>query len=64
MLGENIKKFRAKKGWSQQVLADHSVLSREYILRIEKGQKYVSLRKIFLIADALGVKVSELFDFD
>lgn len=64
LLGENIKKFRTQKGWSQQVLADHVILSREHILQVEKGKEYLSLRKVFLIADALGVKVSDLFDFD
>ncbi|MDR1327166.1 MAG: helix-turn-helix domain-containing protein [Heliobacteriaceae bacterium] len=64
LLGENIRKFRNQKGWSQQVLADYLVLTREHISRVENGQEYLSLRKVFLLADTLGVKVSELFNFD
>ena len=45
LLGQNIKKYRNKIAMSQEVLAGFVGLSREYILRIEKGQKYVSLKK-------------------
>lgn len=64
LLGKNIKKYREAKGFSQESLAEKVDLSREYITRIENGQKFVSLRKIFLIVDVLGVNVKDLFDFD
>ena len=48
---------------SQEVLAGFVGLSREYILRIEKGQKYVSLKKIFEIADVLKVDIKDLMNF-
>ena len=63
-MGENIKKYRLKKGLSQQVLADRSILSYEYICRVEKGQKFISLRSLFRIADALEIKMSDLINFD
>lgn len=62
-LGKNIKKYRLKNNYSQEFLAEQCDLSREYISRIESGQKYVSLKKIFLIADVLKVSVNTLFDF-
>ncbi len=62
-LGKNIKKYRLKNNFSQEFLAEQCDLSREYISRIESGQKYVSLKKIFLIADTLKVTVNTLFDF-
>ena len=64
LLGQNIKKYRNKIGMSQEVLAGFVGLSREYILRIEKGQKYVSLKKIFEIADILKVNIKDLMDFE
>lgn len=63
-LGKNIKKFREIKGYSQEILAEKVNLSREYITRIENGQKFVSLKKLFLIADALEVKFFNLTNFD
>ena len=63
-LGQNIKKYREAKNLSQEVLAEKVDLSREYITRIENGQKFVSLRKAFLLADVLEVKVKDLFDFE
>ena len=45
LLGENIKKYRLAKNFSQELLAEKVDLSREYIVRIEKGQKYISLKK-------------------
>ena len=63
-LGKNIKKYRLKNNFSQEFLAEQCDLSREYISRIESGQKYVSLKKMFLMADTLHVPVKDLFDFD
>lgn len=64
LLGKNIRKYREAKNFSQEFLAEKVDLSREYITRIENGQKFVSLRKLFLLADVLGVKFSDLTNFD
>lgn len=64
ILGQNIKKYREQQKWSQEYLAEKLDFSREYISRIEGGQRYVSLRKLFLLADLLEVKVSDLMNFD
>lgn len=63
-LGQNIAKYRKAKGLSQELLAEKVELSREYITRVENGQKNISLKKLFLIADILNVKFSALTDFD
>lgn len=63
-LGKNICKYREAKKFSQDFLAEKVDLSREYVTRVENGQKYVSLRKLFAIADALDVKFSDLANFD
>lgn len=63
-LGKNIKKYREIKQLSQEKLAEKVDLSREYITRVEGGQKFLSLRKVFLVADILEVKIKDLFDFD
>lgn len=63
-LGLNIKKYREKKGLTQINVAVKLGLSYEYISRVERGQKYMSLRKLFEMADLLGVKFSDLMNFD
>ena len=62
-LGLNIKKYREAKKISQEVLAEKLNLSKEYICRVEKGQKYMSLRKLFELADVLEIGFNQLADF-
>lgn len=38
-------------------------MSREYITRVERGQKNISLKKLFAIADALEVDFCNLTNF-
>ncbi len=64
LLGQNIKKYRELKGYSQNLLAEKVDLSREYVADVERGHKRISLKKLFAIADALNIKCSELVDFD
>ena len=63
-LGSNIKKYRQEKGLTQLNLAMQLELSHEYICRVEKGQKFMSLKKLFELADILDVSVKKLFDFE
>lgn len=64
LLGKNIKKYREQKKLSQEQLANAVDLSREYITRVETGVKRISMKKLFAIVDVLGIKCSDLFDFD
>ncbi len=64
LLGQNIKKYRESKGLKQIDLAVALDFSEEYICRIERGQKFISLRKLFELANELDVKISDLMNFD
>lgn len=64
LLGQNIKKYRETMGLTQNELAEHVNLSREYIADIERGLKNISLRKLYMIADILKIKCSDLINFD
>lgn len=64
LLGKNIKKYREQRGLSQNQLAELVELSREHIGSVETGNDYLSLRKLFEIADALKIPVRDLVDFD
>jgi transcriptional regulator with XRE-family HTH domain len=61
-LGKNIQYYRKLKNLSQNELADMIHFSREHVACIETGREYVSLRKLFEIADTLEVSMSKLFE--
>ncbi|TCD54338.1 XRE family transcriptional regulator [Alloscardovia theropitheci] len=55
-----ITQLRKDRGWAQQYLADLTGLTVRTIQRMEAGEN-MSLETLRLVADAFGVKVSELF---
>lgn len=56
-----IPDLRKRKSWTQEKLADESGLSVRTIQRIESGED-ASLETIRVIAQALGVEISDLFE--
>ena len=52
---------RAKKGMTQQELADLAGLARQSIISIEKGRFLPTIESALRIAAALGVPVQDLF---
>lgn len=64
LLGQNIKANRKKKHLTQRDLAVALDCTYEFICRVERGQMYISLRRLFQLADILEVKMSDLIDFD
>lgn len=63
-LGLKIKVERTKKGLSQEKLAELASLSRPTIGLIERGESEPSIVKVAQIADALGIKLCDLLDFE
>lgn len=61
-LGERIEELRKKKGITQEELAEKSGLHRAYFWDIENGRN-ISIKTAYKIARALGVTLSQLFDF-
>lgn len=59
--GKAVRDARIKKGISQERLADLSELHRTYISDIELGKRNVSIDNIEKIADALDMKISDIF---
>jgi len=60
ILGDRVRSIRAKRGISQEQLADLAELDRTYISGVERGIRNISLLNIVRIADALEVSPSEL----
>ena len=49
---------------TQQELAEKAGVSRQTIIAIEAGKYSPSLELAFCIADAFGVKIGEVFDYE
>lgn len=62
--GANLKKIRESKNITQAQLAIDSDIDISYISRIENGKISPSLIYLKFMADALGVEIKELFDFE
>jgi len=58
--GTLIKKLRKKKSISQEQLAHDCELDRTYISMLERGIHQPSLHTLFIIAENLDMKASEL----
>ena len=59
--GQKVRVLRKNRNLSQEAFADLAGIDRSYMGHIERGEKNVTLSKIYQIAKALGVEVSELF---
>ena len=62
--GTRVRYLRKRKHLSQEKLAFMTNMHRTYIGGIERGERNPSLKNIQAIANALEVKLSELFLFD
>lgn len=60
IFGEELRKIREEKGLSQEQLGFESEYHRTYISQLERGEKNTSLKAVFRISEALGVKPSDL----
>jgi XRE family transcriptional regulator, regulator of sulfur utilization len=59
-LGERVQLLRAKRGWSQGILAKHSGLHRNYIGYVERGEVNAGIINTCQIANAFEMTVSQL----
>lgn len=60
-LGVRIKELRKTAGITQEKLGEKAELSYKFIGELERGQVNVSLDSIMRIAEALGVKIGDVF---
>lgn len=58
--GEQVRKHRLQRGWSQEDLAEHTGLHRTYIGSVERGERNVSLINIALLASSIEVSIGKL----
>ena len=61
ILGDNIRRLRISKGWTQVYLADVLELTPSFFALVESGQRGMSLEVIEATAEILNVPVASLF---
>jgi transcriptional regulator with XRE-family HTH domain len=59
-IGAKVRKLRLKNGWSQDLFADKSGLNRAHVGEIERGESNVTIQTLKIIADTLGVRITDL----
>lgn len=62
IFGNNVRRLREQKGWSQDKLSEVSGLHRTYISGIERGIRNPTIIIVFEISQALGAHPAELFE--
>ncbi len=62
-LGRKIQKIRKENGLTQEKLAEKVGASTTWIGYIETGFRRPNLKMIYKIANALGIKVKDIFPF-
>lgn len=61
VFGANVRKYRIKKGFSQEAFAEKCGLHRTYISAVECYRRSISLENIQRIADTLEIDTYKLF---
>ncbi|MFH2070549.1 MAG: helix-turn-helix transcriptional regulator [Elusimicrobiota bacterium] len=60
IIGENLRKYRKIRGFTQEKLAGHSDLHTTFIAHIETGRKVCSVKTLVKLANALKVSPETL----
>ena len=66
VVGQQVRKFRERKGWTQNQVAVKLQLlgwdtSRESVTRLENQSRRLTDLELFIVAKILGVKADDLF---
>lgn len=62
-LGRRIQKIRKQKGLTQEELGEKLEVSATWVGYIETGYRRPNLKMIYRIANALSIKVKDIFPF-
>ncbi|MDP2335147.1 MAG: helix-turn-helix transcriptional regulator [Bacteroidota bacterium] len=64
IIGNRIRLLRESKGVSQQVLAAMCNFEKGNMSRIEAGRTNPTFTTLYKISQALGIKITDLVDFE
>ena len=60
VLAENLRRYRANRGLSQESLADEAGLHRTFVGAVERSERNISLDNIEKLAGRAGVRLGEI----
>jgi transcriptional regulator with XRE-family HTH domain len=60
LVGRNVKRFREKKGLTQEQFAEISGFSQQYISSLERGRRNPTVITLYELSVALGVSHLDL----
>lgn len=60
--GKRIRELRDRQAITQDELAHRAGMDRSYVGQIERGEKNITIRNIYKLAEALGIRACELLD--
>lgn len=63
-LARNVKRWRAERGFTLDVLAARAGVSRGMLIQIEQARTNPSLGTVVKIGDALGISITTLLDYE
>lgn len=61
-LGQNVRRLRQEKGWSQEDYADRAGIHRTYVSDIERGFRNPTITVVEKLATPLEVEPGRLMD--
>lgn len=61
-LGQNVRRLRLEKGWSQEDYADRAGIHRTYVSDIERGARNPTITVVEKLAKPLGIRPGILLD--
>ena len=61
-LGNNVRRLRLEKGWSQEDYADRAGIHRTYVSDIERGARNPTVTVVEKLAKPLDTKPGTLLD--
>ena len=60
--GKRVRELRDRQAITQDELAHLAEMDRSYVGQIERGEKNITIRNIYKLSEALGVRASQLLD--
>lgn len=61
-LGQNVRRLREARGWSQEDYADRAGIHRTYVSDIERGRRNPTVTVVEKLAGPFEVEVGSLLD--
>jgi transcriptional regulator with XRE-family HTH domain len=61
LIGDAIRQFRKKSGFTQEQLAEMADLNSKYLGEIERGEKIISIEALLRLAGALKTPIRHFF---